>query len=219
MMWRIVLVPMIATVAGAAAAQTPGELPFSITIRSHNTSVSQEEFGVARRVASDILGEAGLAVSWLQCLSNGTPPAPAQCGQPLDDNELILMIERAPRRTARLVQVWAPTPQRQALGVSYVDTQAGRGTLATVYSERVKNLSRGTGVDSADLLARVIAHEIGHLLLGTSRHALSGLMRAAWSHADVRRNEASDWRFSESESRAMRNAVSVRMALSYARHP
>jgi hypothetical protein len=30
-----------------------------------------------------------------------------------------------------------------------------------------------------------MAHEIGHLLLGANRHSASGIMKAAWRHADV----------------------------------
>ena len=213
-MSKLVLAAMFVAIGDAAAAQTATENPFGITIRSYKLSVSQEEFGVARRLVSGILGEAGLAVSWLHCPSSETPASiPMQCAQPLSPNELILKVERAPRGLPRPSADANGPPE--ALGMSLVDSRAGGGVLATVYSDPVRNLARVTGVDTADVLARAIAHEIGHLLLG-SRHASSGVMRGRWSRAEVRRNEPSDWRFSEAESRTMRNAITARTALRYA---
>src|SRR6185503_14952467 len=60
--------------------------------------------------------------------------------------------------------------------------------IAKVYPDRVASLARGAGADPADLLARAIAHEIGHLLMGNSRHSARGLMRAVWSREELRRN-------------------------------
>jgi hypothetical protein len=67
------------------------------------------------------------------------------------------------------------------LGYSLVNTQAGAGTLATMFVDRVEWLASQAGADAATVLGFAIAHEIGHLLLGTNAHAASGLMRAVWS--------------------------------------
>jgi hypothetical protein len=67
-------------------------------------------------------------------------------------------------------------------------------------------MARVGGVDGAILLARAIAHEIGHLLMGTTQHASNGLMRAVWSQAELRRKAAADWEFSKAEAQAMRRA-------------
>jgi len=52
-----------------------------------------------------------------------------------------------------------------------------------------------TGVDEATLLGRAVAHEIGHLLLGTSQHADAGLMRAHWSDRELQQGSEADWTF------------------------
>ena len=217
-MSRFVLLVVLVGVSGGAAAQTTGESPFSITVRSHKLSISPEEFGAARDLTGTILGDAGIAVTWLRCPPGDPAHLSPRCLQPLDADEVILRIETAPRRSRRPAPVPDLIPQPGVLGTSYVDRSAAAGALATVYSDRVRDLSRGTRVASDALLARAIAHEIGHLLMGTTRHASTGLMRGRWSRDDVRRNQAEDWRFSEAESRAMRTAVSIRNALKYARH-
>ena len=45
----------------------------------------------------------------------------------------------------------------------------------------------------------MIAHEIGHLLLGTTRHARYGVMRALWLTTELRRDQPLDWMFSGRE--------------------
>lgn len=84
--------------------------------------------------------------------------------------------------------------------------------LATVYADLVTGVARGAGIDARELLGRAIAHEIGHLLLGTNQHASAGLMRAVWSRVELRRDKATDWHFLDSEAGSMRAAIAVRKA-------
>ena len=53
--------------------------------------------------------------------------------------------------------------------------------------DRIDALARQAGVDPGMLLGRAVAHEIGHLILGTTKHAKSGLMRATWKTDELRR--------------------------------
>ena len=44
-------------------------------------------------------------------------------------------------------------------------------------------------------LRGTIAHEIGHLLLGSTTHTPTGLMRGAWSDVELRQERPEDWVF------------------------
>jgi hypothetical protein len=159
-----------------------------------------EELATARRLVDQILGEAGIAVSWVQCWSpDRSAQTPVACNHPLNAGEAILKFGTATDANSASHQA--------SLGYSFIDVQAGTGSVAMVYTDRVRDLSRSTGVRSVDLLGRAIAHEIGHLLLGTNQHAAVGLMRAVWSQAELRRSVAADWRFSEDEGQAIRRAL------------
>src|SRR5258706_1025054 len=92
----------------------------------------------------------------------------------------------------------------QSLGTSMVDVAGQAGTLATVYHDRVRWLAVEANVDDGQLLGRAIAHEIGHLLLGTATHGQTGLMRARWLRAELRRDLPIDWVFSAVEGSSMR---------------
>jgi hypothetical protein len=79
------------------------------------------------------------------------------------------------------------------LGQALVDQTQRRGVLATVYLEPIARMALASGSDSTTLLGRVIAHEIGHLLMATASHDTGGLMRATWSSSDLRREHPIDW--------------------------
>ena len=65
------------------------------------------------------------------------------------------------------------------------------------------------GVESGMLLGRVMAHEVGHLLLGSGYPAEAGVMRADWPDALLSR-EGEEWRFSRLEAAGMqRRPVSI----------
>ena len=64
-------------------------------------------------------------------------------------------------------------------------TDGGPGRAAFVAYRRILALAGRLGVPPARLLARVIAHELGHLLLPAGRHASRGLMRAQWWRTDI----------------------------------
>jgi len=63
------------------------------------------------------------------------------------------------------------------LGLATVPT-VGCGWIAYVLWDRVRSFARAEGVPASIVLGSVIAHEIGHLLLGNAPHAADGIMRA-----------------------------------------
>ena len=83
----------------------------------------------------------------------------------------------------------------EALGGA-AGTPEERGRMAYVFYDRVERVARthvrtgrrtGTyDVDDVVVLAHAMAHEIGHLLLPYG-HSATGLMRANWDDADLRR--------------------------------
>ena len=129
---------------------------------------------------------AGVAVTWPQC----------PCPSPLKRGELVIRIVAA-----------APASTPGSLGFSFVDIGLKAGTLATVFSDRVEALAAVAGVDQGELLGRVIAHELSHLLLGTRDHGTHGLMRGEWRASELAQQRPSDWVLSRSEGGAIRRAI------------
>jgi hypothetical protein len=173
----------------------------SIVVRTYTEAASAPDIRTARHTAGAILERAGIQVLWLECaLPDGLTDTGA-CALAPRWNELLV----------RVVSAGAEDGRRgvDTLGSALVDVDAGAGSLATVYADRVRVMAQRDGADKAELLGRAMAHEIGHLLLGTNGHAAHGLMRASWSSVDLRGHRV-QWFFSRKEGEAMRNGIASR---------
>jgi hypothetical protein len=171
-----------------------------LKVRVYNAAVmSAADQVVALRAAATILAAAGIGASWLSCGDVALDPTATVCDTPLDPSELSVRLVRLPGT--------ASVHGELQLGYSLVDTAAGAGTLATIYADRVAWLAGAAGADTPTLVGFAIAHEIGHLVLGTNAHSGTGLMRAVWSREELRRNDAADWLFGRSEAARMRSSV------------
>lgn len=168
---RIAVVLLLATNVTSATAGP-------LVVRVYDSVVSSTSTIVAAEAgAAAILKGAGVDVtSWRDC-STG-------CTDTVQPGEILVRILHAPAAAAGGV-----------LGCALIDVRTGSGTLATIYGDRVRLVAERTGVDEATLLGRAVAHEIGHLLLGTSQHTDAGLMRAYWSDRELQRGSAEDWTF------------------------
>jgi hypothetical protein len=176
------------TIAGMLAE---GVLAISLVVRIYDGyHVPEDHLAKARTTVAGILMKgAGVGVTWPAC----------PCLTPVAAGELVVRIAAA-----------SPASPPGALGFSLIDVGNRTGTLATVYADRVQAMAALAGVDHGELLGRVIAHEIAHLLIGTNDHSARGLMRGGWKASEVASPRRSDWLLSRAEGREIRQAVSRR---------
>ncbi len=172
----------------------------ALTIRTYTVRQGDEPSPATLVLASSLLAEAGITSRWTSC---GAAVADTTCSLPLSSAELAM----------RLVHDPADHTGRGLLpmGTSFVDTARRTGTLATLYLDRIASLSTAAGTAADVILARAIAHEAAHLVLGTNEHGSVGLMRAIWSLEMLRHTPASEWVFTASEGQRMREALAGRL--------
>jgi hypothetical protein len=155
----------------------------------------------AARNAASIFGAAGVTSQWRICVIRQDPSEPDDrlCEGSPDKDEFTLRINQGP----------GPDAARQQSGevLGYAVILKRKGVLATVHSRRVLALASRSGVEAAVLMGRVMAHEVGHLLLGTNAHAPRGLMRADWKLNQWSMSEHSDWTFTADEVLRMRRST------------
>ena len=177
-------------------------LAAAIIIRSYNNfGVPPADLAAARQDAEGILEQAGVTVVWEDCWVGGSPaPASSRCDEPVA-GDIVLRLQQT-READRSKFV--------SMGFSLVGTPGVTAFLATVYVDRVTSVARGAGIDSRRVLGLAIAHEIGHVLLNSSRHAAAGLMRADWSRAELRRADQEAWQFLDPEAEHLRSAAEAR---------
>jgi hypothetical protein len=146
----------------------------------------------ARASVGAILASVGIDPIWRPCHAS-------TCTGPVKPHEVVLRFVRS-----------TPGAARDSLGSSLIDVSQHAGSLGTIYTDRVRALATQAGVDEGALLGRAIAHEIGHMLIGTSEHSRVGLMRAVWVTKELRRDQPSDWVFSGREGAELRQRLEAR---------
>ena len=153
-----------------------------------STHLRGDALRLALGVAEATFSAAGIQVVWTVCEPGEclTPPAPTE-------------------RLVRLVRLHRGQPHHQrCLGDALIDSQQQSGGLATVYVDQVLDVARRLDIDRGTLLGHTIAHEIGHLLLGSITHGASGLMREVWSRKEMQEGRGDDWALLPFEAAAIR---------------
>jgi hypothetical protein len=148
-----------------------------------------------------ILGKAGLQTVWLDCPAGHSTADPQDsCGEPLEATDIALRVlsESAQNKF-----------QDTAFGFAVVPV------LASVYYDYVAHLARS---DNAEfeipiILGSVIAHEIGHLLLGSNSHSVSGIMQGHWERRQVRQAVTGTLLFTPEQAKLIQAEAQTRMRL------
>jgi len=162
----------------------------TLTIEVGNWArVSRETLQKGQNVAGQILAESGVTLKWVDC----------PCEKPRPDATTLSL-----RIVPKLFGSTMSTFRSDHLGFAAA-TEDG-GVLATVFYDRIESV--GKGGDLSSLLGLAIAHELGHLLLGSGAHTDAGIMRPHWTRKYLRQANPQEFRFSLEQSQTIRVRVS-----------
>jgi hypothetical protein len=195
-------------VAPLALAQLPPpstSLNPEVSISVHNyADVPAVLLSAAEDQAREIFRHAGLETVWLNCSPKleRLELEPRSCYF-ADTTHLTLKI--SPRAVNAQVR-----DRIDVLGTAYPD-ENGVGFFAYVFYDRVQEIAQRRRLGHA-LLADVMAHEIGHLLLGSNSHSISGIMCAHWSDKELRNISEGAMSFVPAQSRIMRDRLRSRQS-------
>lgn len=129
----------------------------------------------AQGFAQKVFQHAGVGIEWIEPSSVAT-----QRESDTSRNGLRLVMRIVPNS-----MIVPGANQNDLLGFSLVSTDGGVGFTAGAYYERVQQFSVQLGGDTALVLGYVIAHELGHLLLGANSHLRSGIMSYPFEHREL----------------------------------
>ena len=145
-----------------------------------------------------VFRSAGVTIVWRDC---DTFPTPAE-------------LEREPWFIVRLRTGKPPLTAGPAsldvMGKAFVEDHSG-GTMADAYFQAIQVRSEQHNGDSGLLLGFVMAHELGHLLLGPG-HTPEGVMQAAWGQKQMDALRQRWLRFTEEGAARIRRALESRTA-------
>ncbi len=180
--WRVVfLMTALLAVPGAAAGNSFDRVGLVVKI-DDLVGVPPAVMSKAKAETEVIFGAAGVRIAWQTDDQNTRIWGPDTMRLTL----LVVKFDAASRRSADPIVGLAARASRRAF----------------VFFDRLLDVAANGPVDTGAVLGRVMAHELGHLLLPPGPHASAGLMR---SHIGIA--AASPDRFSAAEARQLRSAL------------
>jgi len=174
-----------------------------ITIRVHD--YAQIKSGVllqAERSAGGILRDAGVETNWVECGVGEAPHGDAACARAVTALDFLLNL--LPQSMAQRSNF-----RNDVFGVA-IESEKDFGFYASIFYNKVEDCAAHEHLDLIPLLGHVIAHELGHLLLGTHSHTDRGLMSASWSSKHLQAAERRALTFSSSEAQRLQIAMMAR---------
>jgi hypothetical protein len=180
----------VAACAALSSASTPAsarERPSIVVYVDNRAAVPPHDIARAQLELTSVFHAAGVEIEWsntgLVGALLGTRATPRR-------RQVVVMVVNAGRDEPRHA---SGCPLGYALP---------SGGIAYVFYNRIVTLSRSQPVDVDLTLGRVIAHEVGHLLLPAGRHPNYGIMRATLDLAVKNPN-----RFTDDEAQKMQDGL------------
>ena len=171
----------------------------TIGVRVYNyTRFSKGLLGQAESDAAGIFRAVGVEIAWTNCNPAGDDPVEdSSCAKFLGPFQLKVRV--LPDIPA------APGTAERPLG-------AALGSMASVSLRRVREEAGRCQVMPQVVLGPVLAHEIGHLLLGSDGHSAAGIMREHWQPQDYAPPQLRTLGFTPEQAATIRAEVRARLA-------
>ena len=175
----------LAGVAPAAFGDEPEVPAMRILIRSHVGVVPPDVLVRAQSETTRIYAALGVRLVW-----NDSGASLPRLAMLVVSNPVLASGKRRP----------------EALGAAPA-ADLGTGRLAYAFYARIGASAQRYRTDVAKVLAVVMAHELGHLLLAREAHRSSGIMRGRWDQFEMELIAAGLLSFTKDESELIRRAV------------
>jgi len=168
--------------------------------------VPKHDLAIAERTASDIFQNVGVKLSWVDCaMTRRRAELNPACTIPHTPIDIRLNV------VPDIAE--GPWVERFAMGMAVPIPPPRHGQFAYISYARAKTVLHEVPQFSlGQLLGHGIAHEIGHLLLGTNSHSPSGLMSAHWSTRELKLAARGQLTFSIDQAASIRGDVRARRA-------
>ena|SRR5262245_15017321 len=173
-----------------------------ISVRLYDyAGVSDDTIADAQRLAANFYKPVGVTIDWASTYRKHGRKGGAHDEGRLQDFTINILSSSMVARTH-----WPP----DALGSAVVSPEGG-GTIAYVLYDRLKTAAAASRWPVQDLLALVVAHELGHLLLPPGSHS-DGLMRGGWDVSELRHMHLDSLAFSPDHVALIRQRLSQMVA-------
>lgn len=167
--------------------------------------IDAEVMQTASAEAASIFRRAGLETLWESCRTNHEASSAAPVC-PVTKDPLTLSV--------RILATAIPIPgfpEDTTFGFAFAPDSRGLASTAAVFWNRILDVARDKKVNAGRLLAAILVHEGGHLLLGQNSHYPLGVMSAVWDDREMYQIGQSALVFRPEQRGALRAAVDKRV--------
>ena len=184
---------LILTVAGVSArCSAANTLRLNILIYDH-AHVEPETLAAAENTVSEIFGHANVQLIWRDGFAYTAERHQTMNPPPEDPATLVVKLQ--------------PESEAVRYGVRPVCGGIGFPSGAIVF---VRSLDARSATSEATRLGYVMAHELGHMLLGPNAHAIVGIMRGTLLSEDWEKAAQGTLGFTHSQSQQIRMWIDQR---------
>ena len=164
-----------------------------------------ETIAQAQERAASIYSRAGVELTWLEC-----PVSPEEFDDfpactALRGGPTVFQLNLLPREKWRKLAF-----PDDSFGFALPAAEGGFPYYANIAADRLGALADLTAADPAAILGCILAHEIGHLLLGVGSHSTKGIMTAHWNGDTLLLADQGELRFTPKQARRIRSNVERR---------
>jgi hypothetical protein len=145
--------------------------------------------------------------AYLQLAKWAAAPAPTT---PSLENRGCAHLEWPAHLAVRILPKTRRSAGGEVFGMAFLSAE-GAGCYSDVFYDRVTELQIAWNFGLSEILGSVMAHELGHLLLGSASHAAMGIMRARWQAEELHRAARGNLLFTTEQSDQMRAKLKARL--------
>jgi hypothetical protein len=179
----------------SAASQCSGTHPVvTVQIRDY-VHMKGDSLSKAKEIVTRVYQRVGVGIEWLGV----TRPE-------VDRTANVAATEEAHHPIAQLtINILTPAMAKRGhvaedvLGFVAVPPEGGMGRIGYVVYEKVREVASGGSASTSDVLAVIIAHDIGRLILGAGSGTHAGLMNRQWQRQDLEQVNPLELAFTPSE--------------------
>lgn len=176
------------------SANSPAQLTMLV---DNYSQASPQTIARAEEEAGEILKHSGILLTWQTCQTPTHPESQPICMKQIKVGEILVRVLGRGTRTG--------------IGNAVFGFAIGP-TIASVYYDSALGLARQDGADyeAPVVLGALIAHEVGHLLLG-SGHTDEGVMLPQWQREQIWQIMTGSLHFTQAQSKLLQAAAHKRI--------
>jgi hypothetical protein len=180
-------------------ARTPDQTARLQVSLFNDAHIDAATLAEAETRASFLFSKAGIEIDWLAC----RPADPSDFSPSTSPCSALAW----PAHLSVRINPHAFGVSPETFGQAFVDP-SGQGVYSNIYYQNLALSSNHPQLSDGDMLGFVIAHELGHLLLGSNSHSPFGLMQARWDSVALHAASHSALFFTPAQSALLRSRLS-----------